>query len=189
MFLIFVNDQGLARHYVEHVIDRSIGDIGPLAGGAFLGPALLVLRPQAMHDERVFAAVAGVALGIVRVAIGLAGAIGRAPRHDQGVIIEHACLVAGRRLGGIGRTPGGARPVLGEGCSGSDGQQRQCGGKAGAEFHDASFVTGIVRAAGRGGPVVRVVFKVRSMACGRTSGDKFRADLGPEFASDHSGRI
>lgn len=86
----FVADEAAAGHDVHHLFNQGVGE--GLGGGAELGPAAVVLRPEAMQNELVLALAA--ALGIVAGA-GRGGAVLRGPGEGKQVKVEFTRFSAG----------------------------------------------------------------------------------------------
>ena len=95
---VFIEDQPLARHDVEHAFCDRSRHPAAVRGAAVLRPAALVLRPQAMQHEGVRPAAAHVALRLVAVASAVR-AIGRTPGECEHVVVEGAGLVALTAIG------------------------------------------------------------------------------------------
>src|SRR5439155_2189488 len=92
---VLVKHQPLARHDVEHALGHGSRHVAAVRAAAVLRPTALVLRPQPMQHESVGPARAGAALRIAALLADI-GAVGRAPRPRQQVIVEDAGLMLAR---------------------------------------------------------------------------------------------
>ncbi len=86
---VLVDDEAARRHDVEHAVDHGLRHEGLAPRAARLGVSLLILRPQPMQHEAVAQAVEAGALLFVAADLGI-GAMCRAPRHHQRVVVELA---------------------------------------------------------------------------------------------------
>ena len=92
MRAVLVEHQPLARHDVEHAVRHRRRHEAAVGAAAVARPAALVLRPQAVQHEGERPARARAALRVAPLLADV-GAVGRAPRQRQQVIVEHARLV------------------------------------------------------------------------------------------------
>ena len=88
---VFVDDQGLARHDVAHVVDHGLRHPGPPQHSTTLGPSPDVLRPEPMQGEGMGSF--GVAFPVVPLP-SLGRAIGRRPAENEDVIVEASRFAA-----------------------------------------------------------------------------------------------